>query len=1034
MHRVLSVGLSLTSALLCGVSVLAVTAGSAAAGCTLSLGSGATVDCSTDFDADLSYSSTDMDLTVINNGGNIVNVTTDLSGPDAITTNGNGFGELNVFEDGIDELNLRGGDDVVDINAGTVNGLIRGGDGNDTYTVDNAVTYGNLDSGLDFAFDGGPGNDVIVVGENGVTGELAGGSGNDRFDISGSVISIGTVRNAFAVAGDGGNDLINLAEGSYVDADVGGGDGNDTITSAGSIDGRIDGGDGNDTITVTGGVIETSSTAIDPISGGYGNDLITIGPDARVLGRVAGNSGSDTFEISGFIDSNGSDINNQAIGASFGNDTINIRSGAEILGRVSAYIGNDTVLVEEGASITNDTVNSAITLGPGNDTIIVGGTVTALPGANAIFGGEGEPGYLGGDDTITILPTAVLTGNIYAGSEDDVIVSSGVVDGLLRGGTGNDDVRVLGGSVNGAEGNDGEDIFTLGGGALNGPITGFETVLIDPTLGIDMISGDLDITGTGTSDITFSNIDAPDLSLDGISITGFSTGTVNNSVIGPLFGVLGIDTLTVNDSNLRFVGPSSLGPSGGGSLTVNNSTLDFINGTAGDTLTVGQFAFNSSTLGIDVDPVSVGFADEVIVTGGPGAFTASGDNVVLVNFTDPVDPAVVRQIPIIGVSGSGSGVLAENFAVTGVGANASPLVVLSLIDGPGGGLVLETNEAETVTPPPAAVNTTQAAFAGETINDINNDLVDVLSGFASSGGTGRVAITPQFGIFSSGSFGYTDHDGFDVSGGGQNLTTPAFDANSFSLIGVGEVDASAEFGLADNDIGLRLSAFGGYVQNDVTFSRNDGTGGTTPFRGKGDNTGGVVGGTVLASKLQGVGNLNYGLVSGAFFFGDTDVTNAATGGTGSYGTTGYVVSGKVGRNMAVADRLRLDLRVGASYQNFRGTSFTDTTGIAFGGSETSYGLFSFEPGVSTSVAVGDYIVSPSARAILQARVGYNNSAAIQGVDFDFDDGDLLLGGQLGAATRFNERLSGGVFVEGRLTEDSRALLGKLSLKYTIPKS
>ncbi|MEM9224366.1 MAG: autotransporter domain-containing protein, partial [Pseudomonadota bacterium] len=335
-------------------------------------------------------------------------------------------------------------------------------------------------------------------------------------------------------------------------------------------------------------------------------------------------------------------------------------------------------------------------------------------------------------------------------------------------------------------------------------------------------------------------------------------------------------------------------------------------------------------------------------------------------------------------------------------------------------------ERETVSVPTNISNGATASQAGENVEDVNNELSDAATGFGKQ--RGRTQISPTFGVFSTGQFGRTYHDGYRVRGGGTSgAVTPAFTGDSFSVIGTGELDASAQFNL--EDIGLRISAFGGYAQNYVQLDRSVDGVNFTPFVGTGFNESGIFGGSVLVSKIAGEGNLNYGLVSAAGIFGSTNIRAADTGGRGSYGTQGVVISGKAGRNLAVSDNVRLDVRFGAAFNHFHGDGFTDDLGTRYGSSTVTAGQVSFEPGVSTAVLLGDVVVSPSARLLFIQRVGNDNSASVNGTSFTFEDADFTLGGQVATTFDVTDRLAAGIAVEGRVSEDDRTLLGKLSLTY-----
>ena len=175
--------------------------------------------------------------------------------------------------------------------------------------------------------------------------------------------------------------------------------------------------------------------------------------------------------------------------------------------------------------------------------------------------------------------------------------------------------------------------------------------------------------------------------------------------------------------------------------------------------------------------------------------------------------------------------------------------------------------------------------------------------------------------------------------------------------------------------------------------------------------------------------LYYGVGALTGFVGDTEIDNSVLATDGLYQTTGYAVTGSAGRIFAVTERIRADIRIGGVYTKFFGDDFTDSAGNRFGSSEISFGSVRFEPGVFTSLQLGDYAVSPYLRGQISQRIGYNNEANIQGQDFSFDDADLSFGLQLGTNVTLTEKLTLKAEVAGRTSEDSSQFTGKLGLKY-----
>ena len=828
--------------------------------------------------------------------------------------------------------------------------------------------------------------------------------------------------------------------------------GDDTVSLNGArLIGTILGGEGDDTYSV----FEGASVALDRLAledngvafrGGPGNDSVTVEANTDAFFRFAGGPGEDSFRIFGTIgvpQAAGFDQTNEAaIEAGAGDDLIVFAPSALISGLVDGGAGDDEISVEASVLPFDGDNGFTVVGGEGNDRITIG-SAARIEGVLADTTGPDLAG-VEDDDVIVIEAGARIDGPVLGGRGADVITSSGTLLGPLVAGDGDDTVTMLQGAVEGVFGGPGgeaidvgTDAFTFAGGSILGPVDGFESVVIDESLfdpAIDVLPSA--IRGVGV-DVAIANSDLAERSaVAGTVFEGVGTLRLDASTYA-LSGEQDIALLqVVNGSRLRIDGAVGIaGGEDGGALIVEGSRLSLDDGDPTDVLDVGTFRTNAATIGVDVNPTT-GTSDTVRITA-PLEDPYQGDNILEVNLTEPIAASrfVVPIATIIDELPPGDDdPLAESFTVIGIGENVSPLVALALVQGPGGGLFLRAEEEAVLVEAPTLVNSTATTTASDAVGDVNTETLDNEVGFSSATAANRVQFTPQFGIFANGQFGRVEHDGFEVSGGGQEAGTPGFTSDNFSLIVTGEADATTLVGLEDEDIGVKVSVFGGYVLSDVTLDRAAFGEEPTPFEGTGRNQGGVIGASVLASRIVGEGNLNYGLLSAAGFFGTTEITNADTGGEGDYGTRGVVVSGKLGRNMPLDDRFRLDLRFGASYAAFYGDGFVDSTDVEFGDTETRFGVLSFEPGISTTFLVGETVVSPSARMLFHHRVGYENTGAVNGTDFDFDDADFTFGGQIGANATITDRFSAGAFIEGRVSGDQRSLLAKLAVKYVFAKN
>jgi len=174
---------------------------------------------------------------------------------------------------------------------------------------------------------------------------------------------------------------------------------------------------------------------------------------------------------------------------------------------------------------------------------------------------------------------------------------------------------------------------------------------------------------------------------------------------------------------------------------------------------------------------------------------------------------------------------------------------------------------------------------------------------------------------------------------------------------------------------------------------------------------------------------NYALVSASAFIGETDVTSGVLNTTGSYGTKGYAVTGSVGHIFNLSDRARFDLRGGLLGVSFTGDEFTDSGGNQFGESKISFGAVKFEPGVYADYQLKNgMVVSPYARADLQQRFGYTNTAEIDGQEIDFDDADFSAALSTGFNLRMTQSATLSGEIRGKLSADSSSFGGKLGVK------
>jgi len=218
--------------------------------------------------------------------------------------------------------------------------------------------------------------DVITITDSGsalygasvTDATLKGGQGADSITTAGNARGM-VFSNSFVNLNANDDTLTFRAADNLAGSSVFGGQGADTITTgvmgASFLNGNLD----NDTVTVTG------NSAGSTLRGGQGTDSINVNANI-VSSLIAGDNDADTF-ASGVV---GNALTGTTVQGNAGNDTVNFagQTGSALTLRGGA--DNDTVT----AGTLNDTVfgdngNDSLTGGTGNDTISTGaGTDTVL--------------------------------------------------------------------------------------------------------------------------------------------------------------------------------------------------------------------------------------------------------------------------------------------------------------------------------------------------------------------------------------------------------------------------------------------------------------------------------------------------------------------------------------------------------------------------------------------------------------------------------------------------------------------------------
>jgi len=305
-----------------------------------------------------------------------------------------------------------------------------------------------------------------------------------------------------------------------------------------------------------------------------------------------------------------------------------------------------------------------------------------------------------------------------------------------------------------------------------------------------------------------------------------------------------------------------------------------------------------------------------------------------------------------------------------------------------------------------------SAIVDTSLDALHNIVDEIVEGDVSPAKAAPQALSTPFGVFASGQLAHTEHDGFTVSNDFDVETGPSFDVDEFSAAVSVDFNAAKHFGF-DNEHGLNLGLFAGYASAKVAF-----------------NSFGAFEGTNRSGMFGGYGLYRYGtsyaLVAASAFLGSTDVES--TGAFGSYGTQGYAITGSVGRIFNLTDRIRFDLRGGLLGVTFTGDAYSN--GFEdFGKSRLSFGAIKFEPGIFADYQFGNgMVISPYARADVQQRFGYSNTASVFGSTSNFKDADF----SVALSSGFNLKMTGSTTlsteIRGKWSADSSTISGKLGVK------
>ena len=566
---------------------------------------------------------------------------------------------------------LQGGsmNDMFTVNAATGLNLL-GGDGDDTFNIDNGPLTGTLDGegGTD-TLDLGSITAAMAVtlsgipGMDGFSGQVSGGVALDFDGIneldggtSGEDSLAGLDRNSDWILGsaysytdrDSGQQLMfsaleDMNGGSMADdftvngthaGDIAGGGGDDVLTISAQLDGSITTGSGNDQVTV-----EASGNVTMAINTGDDNDTVTV--NGTAAGGIDTGAGTDGVTVSGGMVSNGIALGDD-------NDTLTIDSGS-IAGGVTGGSGNDSFDID-GGTITGELAGGSDAAGSGDYMdlsdiaselqLMISGTPVADGFSGGVSGGFTLAMFSGIDrvsgsstidtDGMTVSGSSgtyeIVSGagmfdtytvgsevlsfdsweNIQAGDAADTVNITGTHSGNIMTGGGNDMVTVSAALTGNLETGDGGDTVTVSA-ALTGNL---ETGAGGDTVTVSAdLTGSLE-TGDGGDMVT---VNTGGTVSGGIDTSGATTGDVDTVRIrgGSVMSgvVLGSEGDTFDMDSGSVAGGVSTG-AGADTVTISGGTVsgNIMTAEDGDTITI-----SGGSVADDID--TGGGVDQLTISG-----------------------------------------------------------------------------------------------------------------------------------------------------------------------------------------------------------------------------------------------------------------------------------------------------------------------------------------------------------------------------------------------------------------------------------
>lgn len=411
----------------------------------------------------------------------------------------------------------------------------------------------------------------------------------------------------------------------------------------------------------------------------YAGHLLEIGSTGLVVGTGPNSPGinfrgtDNTFlnrgEISVFRDSVSSDGGNLTF-TNFGSitstlgealDIIDAATGRSLIFNSGTMQGSGAIRVDLGTFGAVEIFNSGTLIGTGRDGVFIddagSGAVQKITNLGTIIGAAGWDAIDSRDAANRIINEGRLEGRIDLGASDDVVENSGIIDGVVELGDGNNTFRMFDGRVTGAvEAGLDQDVFLISGGTFQDELT---TSNSDDVIRISdgVFLGDI---ATGNNDDTLvisggsfaGNIDAGadndtisilGGSVDGVVIGGSGDDTFRIEVSGieveggfgedtvlattDITAVGGVETIRLQGAADAFVvgddndnaitgnlGRNDISAGSGNDFVDGRAGDDFINGEQGDDILRGGFG-NDEMLGGIGNDIMLGDAGDDLLNG-----------------------------------------------------------------------------------------------------------------------------------------------------------------------------------------------------------------------------------------------------------------------------------------------------------------------------------------------------------------------------------------------------------------------------------